>query len=230
MKFPHKSILTRNNLDIIPYFSVFLLLLIFISFHTSFIVVPGLPVSLKQIQSIQKITPGSKLLTITADGKFVYDKKSMTEKDFYDYLNNELKSQKAPTTLILKTEQGVQTSLIQKIVNFASENKIAIEFANDYPDLPAAEIDDGATGSITFAVVDINGQLYYENQAVNDTQFKARLASAVKKSQEPLTLVLLADKSVSYDVIIRLGTIARSAGIERVLLATRPPTLPVITK
>jgi hypothetical protein len=44
----------------------------------------------------------------------------------------------------------------------------------------------------------------------------------VKKSAEPLTLVVLADKAVSYEKCLRLALLAREAGISDALLATLP--------
>ena len=49
-----------------------------------------------------------------------------------------------------------------------------------------------------------------------------RLREAVKKSPEPLTLVVQADKSVSYETCLRLALLARDAGISEALLATLP--------
>jgi biopolymer transport protein ExbD len=48
------------------------------------------------------------------------------------------------------------------------------------------------------------------------------LANAAKNSREPLTLVIHADKSVTYEQLVRLTMVARDAGIQNVLLATLP--------
>ncbi len=44
----------------------------------------------------------------------------------------------------------------------------------------------------------------------------------MKNSREPLTLVVQADKAVTYGQLVHLTMLARDAGIHDVLLATLP--------
>ena len=75
----------------------------------------------------------------------------------------------------------------------------------------------------TLAVaLDAQGQLFFENQIISRDQLKARLEAALKKSAEPPTLLVQADKAVSYDALMGLTLLARSAGIKEALLATLP--------
>jgi biopolymer transport protein ExbD len=48
------------------------------------------------------------------------------------------------------------------------------------------------------------------------------LRGAAKKSREPLTLLIYADKAVSYEQLVRLTLLARDAGIPNALGATLP--------
>ena len=70
--------------------------------------------------------------------------------------------------------------------------------------------------------VDATGRYYFANQLVSEAQLKSDLSDAAKKSPEPLTLVIHADKSVTYDQLVRLTLLARDAGIQNALLATQP--------
>ena len=70
--------------------------------------------------------------------------------------------------------------------------------------------------------IDADGRLYYENQWIEENDLRRRLQAVVKKSAEPLTLVVLADKAVSYEKCLRLALLAREAGISDALLATLP--------
>jgi biopolymer transport protein ExbD len=83
-------------------------------------------------------------------------------------------------------------------------------------DLPGTE-----NPSIAVAV-DSSGRFYFANQIVSETELKSNLASAVKNSSEPLTLVVHADKAVTYDQLVHLTLLARDAGITNALLATLP--------
>ena len=70
--------------------------------------------------------------------------------------------------------------------------------------------------------IDANGRFYFANQIVNEAQLKSNLSAATKKSREPLTLVIHADKTVTYEQLVRLTLLARDAGIQNAFLATLP--------
>jgi biopolymer transport protein ExbD len=88
--------------------------------------------------------------------------------------------------------------------------------------LPRADGLPGTDKPTVSVAVDRDGRLYYENQWIEENDLRGRLREAAKKSPEPLTLVVQADKSVSYERCLRLALLARDAGIEEALLATLP--------
>jgi len=70
--------------------------------------------------------------------------------------------------------------------------------------------------------VDANGRLYFENQIVTELQLKTSLTAASKGAREPLTLIIHADRDVTYATLAHLSLLARDAGITNSLLATLP--------
>jgi biopolymer transport protein ExbD len=70
--------------------------------------------------------------------------------------------------------------------------------------------------------VDSSGRFYFANQIVSEAQLESDISAAVKNSREPLTLVIHADKAVTYDQLVHLTLLARDAKIQNVLLATLP--------
>jgi biopolymer transport protein ExbD len=88
--------------------------------------------------------------------------------------------------------------------------------------LPFAQDLPGTDRPSVAVAVDAGGRLYFANQIVNEAQLKSGLANAVKHSAEPLTLVINADKSVTYEQLVLLTMIAHDAGIHNALLATLP--------
>ncbi len=70
--------------------------------------------------------------------------------------------------------------------------------------------------------VDAGGRLYFENQIVTESQLKTSLAAASKGAREPLTLIIHADRDVTYATLAHLSLLARDAGITNSLLATLP--------
>jgi len=91
--------------------------------------------------------------------------------------------------------------------------------------LPGANGLPGTDKPTVSVAVDADGRLYYENQWLEEAALRRRLQAAARKSPEPLTLVVHADKTVSYDKLMRLTLLAREAGIVEAWLATLPTSL-----
>jgi biopolymer transport protein ExbD len=86
------------------------------------------------------------------------------------------------------------------------------------PDLP------GVTNTTLTVAVDSRGQCYYLNQIVEEEELGRGFARVVRSARDPVTLVLLADRRVPNEVLVRLLNLARRSGIREALLATRPAT------
>jgi biopolymer transport protein ExbD len=88
--------------------------------------------------------------------------------------------------------------------------------------LPVANDLPGTDQPTVAVAVDANGRFYFANQIVAEDKLKSALKTAAQKSHAPLTLVIHADKTVTYDQLIHLVLLARGAGIQNALLATLP--------
>jgi biopolymer transport protein ExbD len=88
--------------------------------------------------------------------------------------------------------------------------------------LPSADNLPGTDKPTVAVAIDANNRFYFANQIVNETQLKTTLSNRVSQSSAPLTLVIQADKTVSYDQLLRMTLLAREAGITNALLATLP--------
>ena len=88
--------------------------------------------------------------------------------------------------------------------------------------LPVADNLPGTDKPTVTVAVDAKGRFYFANQIVAEDKLKSALTNAVQNSREPLTLVIQADKAVTYDQFIRLTLLARDAGIQNALFATLP--------
>ena len=87
---------------------------------------------------------------------------------------------------------------------------------------PAANNLPGVEQRTVAMAVDSAGQYYFENRAVNEAQLKTNLRATVAGAPEPLTLVIHADRAVTYDQLAHLTVLARDLGITNALLATLP--------
>jgi biopolymer transport protein ExbD len=88
--------------------------------------------------------------------------------------------------------------------------------------LPVANDLPGIDKPTVAVAVDAAGRFYFANQIVAEDKLKSALKTAAQKSHAPLTLVIRADKAVTYDQLIHLALLARDAGIQSALLATLP--------
>ncbi|MDB6017321.1 MAG: biopolymer transporter ExbD [Pedosphaera sp.] len=80
----------------------------------------------------------------------------------------------------------------------------------------------GVEGPTIAVALDARGQLYFENQIIQETNLLGRLREAVNKSPQPLTLVMQADQSANYGMCVHLAEVARAAGIKNASWQTLP--------
>ena len=88
--------------------------------------------------------------------------------------------------------------------------------------LPLADNLPGTDKPKVAVAIDASGRLYFENQLIDEAELKLRLTRAVARATEPLVLVVQADQAVRYDHVVRLGLLAREAGLSDAWLATLP--------
>jgi biopolymer transport protein ExbD len=70
--------------------------------------------------------------------------------------------------------------------------------------------------------VDANENLYYDNSIVTEGVLINYLMVANRTTRTPLTLIIHADKNVSYGTLAHLSLVARRCGITNCWLATMP--------
>jgi biopolymer transport protein ExbD len=78
-------------------------------------------------------------------------------------------------------------------------------------------------GRTIVVAVDASGQFYFDNQLIHERLLRQRLIEEVNAAREPVTLVIEADESVTWNTLQKLGGIARKAGVKDAVGATRPP-------
>ena len=89
---------------------------------------------------------------------------------------------------------------------------------------PAADGLPGTDQPTVAIAVDAGGRFYFANQMIARDKLRAALKAAARKSRKPLTLVIHADKAVTYDQLVSLVRLAQATdiGITNLLLATLP--------
>jgi biopolymer transport protein ExbD len=98
-------------------------------------------------------------------------------------------------------------------------------------DLP--EIQHHLPGTLKRTVVvaiDVAGQLYYESQPITEAELRPKLKAAVRRSKEPVTLEILADKGGKLEAVMRLWSLAAETGFQEALNVSLPSMAPVPLK
>jgi len=96
--------------------------------------------------------------------------------------------------------------------------------------LPEAADLPGIIGPTVTVAVDTNRHFYFRNQIIKENDLQVELRKAALETREPLTLMLLADKTVPWDTMVQLAKLARAAGLKEAILVTRPPAPPARPK
>ena len=84
----------------------------------------------------------------------------------------------------------------------------------------------GVANPAVVVAVDRLGLIYFHQQAVTEAGLREKLTALRAAAGEPLTLVLKADEVVPQGTVVRLAAMARSVGIEEVVISTWPPFQP----
>lgn len=69
--------------------------------------------------------------------------------------------------------------------------------------------------------IDQDGRIYLDNQIINYTNLYFALSEKLKQNQNKLSVLIIADRRVSYEYIIKVFQIALEAGISNVYLTSR---------
>ncbi len=219
MKFVRNAKIFRGQLDVAPAVGVFFLLALMVLLHSAITFTPGL---LVQLGSVGTGTNAVPVLQLDMHGLAHYRGDELRLEKLEGIWLEEARMGKAPPLVWLATEPGTPTNLVLQAEIIAAAAGVTIRPLGTRVELP--EIDDlpGTTNASLVVAINLNGQVFFENQMVEAEVLRKKLVKAQASSREPLTLILQADRGVEYGNVLSLSVMARQAGFAEVLLATRP--------
>lgn len=80
----------------------------------------------------------------------------------------------------------------------------------------------GFRGPAMAVTVDRDGQLFFDNQQLTRAEMRKQMGAAAGRSELPLTLLVQADRAVTYGVLMELNLMARESGIYDVFHVVKP--------
>lgn len=221
--FPRKYQVFRGQFQAAPFAAVFLLLLVFLLFPTWLVYVPGLPMEF-DAQGLPVRPEEVKVVRLDEGGVIRYGRETMSGwSAFQQRLQAESRTNSQLRWLSVQAAPAVSNELVVRVVELARELNLGVDLPGARLDLPVSSSLVVVTNPMVSLAINVAGQMYYKNQIITEAALERELQAAVGSSRWPLTVLILADRHVPYDVVVRAGAIARSAGVRQVLLATRPP-------
>ncbi len=80
----------------------------------------------------------------------------------------------------------------------------------------------GFRGPAMAVIVDRGGHFFFDNQQLTRSELRKQMAAAVERSELPLTLLVQADRNVTYGVLMELNLMARESGMSDVFHVVKP--------
>jgi biopolymer transport protein ExbD len=221
-KFSRQHQIFRGQFQAAPFAAVFLLFLIFFLFNTSIVYIPGLPLQLGPDQT-GDISGRFKTVRIEDNQVFRFGRETLSGWDqFAARLRAHVRTNAAMRGLVIQSAPDTTNGVVRQVVQLARDLNLTVDLPGARLDLPVSDSLVMATNPVITLAINVSGQMYYQSQVISEARLEAELRAAVDRSRQPLTLMIMADQHVEYDLIIHATAAARAAGLRQVLLATRP--------
>ena len=220
MRYPRNVKIFRGGVDAAPFAGLFFATMLFMMLLYSHVFFPGVPVALSDEESTAGLNERSVAILKNRSIRFlgtVYEVPA-----FESELAARVKKGDLPKRIVLETEPGANDELIARVENLLKDSGVSIKLPGTRLDLPQDAGFAGVPNPVVVVGVNLNGQIFFQHQKIQEGALQLRLTEAVQNSGEPLTLLLQADKNVPVEKVTQLSKVARRAGITRMVLGTRP--------
>jgi biopolymer transport protein ExbD len=221
MRYPRNVKIFRGGVDAAPFAGLFFVLVLFMMLFGWHVFIPGVRVSLGDQSEPPNLTPRS--VKVLASGEVLF----LGETYQLSALKTELRrrQQKAdlPARIVFESEPGSSQDEINEVENLLKGSGIGIKYPGTRMELPAGTGFAGSPNRVIVVGLNRSGQFFFQHQLVlGESRLQQKLTRAVENAREPLTMVLQADAQVTLEKAVRLGDIARRAGIAEMIIATKP--------
>jgi biopolymer transport protein ExbD len=222
MKFPRNAKIFRGQLEVAPVMSVLFLLIIFILLNSSLVYTPGLPLRMPAARGEADERPRI-VVRVNAEGRLMIDGQPVAEETLRQRLKEAKDESANGVVLEVRAVPEADEAVLVRLRNMARDGGVEFETPGAAIHLPEGIGWPAAPGPVVVVAVNLGGQIYHENRLVTGEELRTRLAMAVAKSSEPLTMVIMADQHVERGMVDRLIALGDAVGIREFLMATRPP-------
>jgi biopolymer transport protein ExbD len=206
--------------DAAPFAGLFFATMLFMVLFYSHAFFPGVPVTWGSDDEPAELTDRN--VRVLKDGDLRFEGELYELAGFQADLANRAKRGELPKRVVLESEPGAPEDVVARVENLLTDAGVPIKLPGTRLDLPEDAGFAGVPNPVVVVGVNLNGQIFYQHQKIQETALQLRLAEAVEKAGEPLTLLLQADRDLPLERVTELSRIARKAGIAQVVIGTRP--------
>jgi biopolymer transport protein ExbD len=224
VRFPRHAKVFRGQLEVAPFAGVFFLLVIFLLLHSSLVFLPGIRVQTDALASAAG-EPAAEVLMVQ-QGRIVYRNTTWTLPDFLTWLEEQKRARRLAPRWVLRGTDAPAREVADRLQSAAGDLGVEFLFREQTIELPSAVNLPGWSGDYVTVGITLEGQLFYESQWVTEDALLQKLQQAVRSARSPLTLVIMADRGVIQERIVRMVNVAYQAGITEAYQATRLPPQP----
>ncbi|MGZ8920535.1 MAG: biopolymer transporter ExbD [Limisphaerales bacterium] len=223
MRYPRNVKIFRGGVDAAPFAGLFFSTILFMVLFYSHVFFPGVPVALADEEEGAELT--DRTVEVLKDRKVRFLGEVYDLPTFQQELAARVKRGDLPKRVILESEAGAPGEVVTAVANMLNDAGTRIKLPRSRLELPDDAGFAGTPNPVVVVGVNLNGQIFFQHQKIQEAALEMRLTEAVERTDGPLRMVLQADKNLPLEKVTQLSKIARKAGIAEVVIGTRPPIL-----
>ena len=223
MRYPRNVKIFRGGVDAAPFAGLFFATVLFMVLFYSHVFFPGVPVALAGEEDAADLA--ERTVEVRKDQSVIFLGERYEWPEFQQELATRGRQRDLPKRVVLETEPGSPETAVTRVEHLLREAGVGIKLPGSRLDLPDDAGFAGAPNPVVVVGINLNGQIFFQHQKIQESALQARLAEAVKRTDGPLTLVLQMDRKLAVEKMTQLSKIARQAGVSKVLLQTKPALL-----
>ena len=223
MRYPRNVKIFRGGVDAAPFAGLFFATILFMVLFYSHVFFPGVPVALAGDEDAADLSEGT--VEVLKDQSVLFLGERYDWNEFQQEITARARKGDLPKRVVLQTEPGAPEAAVTRVENLLKESGVGIKLPGSRLDLPDDAGFAGAPNPVVVVGINLNGQIFFQHQKIQESALQVRLAEAVKRTDGPLTLVLQMDRKLAVEKMTQLSKIARQAGVSKVLLQTKPALL-----
>ena len=223
MRYSRNVKIFRGGVDAAPFAGLFFATVLFMVLFYSHAFFPGVPIALAADD--EPVVMAERTVRVTGEGTIAFLGEQLDLAGFEQELTERERRGELPARVVFDRAPGASEKVAERVENLLKGAGVQIKVPGSRLELPEDAGFAGVPNPVVVVGVNLNGQIFYQHQKIQEVALQLKLAEAVERASGPLTMLLQADRNLPVEKVTELSKIARKAGIAQVVIGTRPPVL-----